>query len=121
MGGSNLTDRYWSGTVWYYNDISDFDRNKAHVATKTESGVCDAVFLDNNKFVIGEDSGVLQVFDITTGPDDSQQLQCAGYACLHDDSIITLSAFADNDRVVSAGMDCWYAISKCFILKTRSS
>ncbi|XP_026671978.1 methylosome protein 50-like [Ceratina calcarata] len=106
LGGSNMTDRYWSGTVWYYNSIADFDRNKAYLATKTESGVCDAVFLESDKFVIGEDSGALQVLQLTKSSDDSQELQCAGYTCLHDDSLLSLSAFEDKCHVVSGGMDC---------------
>lgn len=74
---------------------------------KTESGVCDAVFLQNDKFVVGEDSGTLQVFDLSTQPTDSKELQSAGYAALHDSSLLTLSAFADKEHVVSGGMDCW--------------
>ncbi|KOC67425.1 Methylosome protein 50 [Habropoda laboriosa] len=106
LGGSNMTDRYWSGTIWYYNDISDFDREKAFVAKKTESGVCAAVYLESDKFIIGEDTGALTIFDISTEPDGVKELQCAAYACLHDSSLLTLSAFADKKKVVSGGMDC---------------
>ncbi|KAK9308694.1 hypothetical protein QLX08_001416 [Tetragonisca angustula] len=106
LGGSNLTDRYWSGTVWYYNDITNFDRDKASLQIKTESGVCDGIFLQSDKFVIGEDSGTLQVFDLSAKPSDSEELQCAGYAALHDNSLLTLSAFADKEHIVSGGMDC---------------
>ncbi|OAD58533.1 Methylosome protein 50 [Eufriesea mexicana] len=106
LGGSNLTDRYWNGSVWYYNDITNFDRDKAALVAKTESGVCDAVFLQSDKFVIGEDSGTLQVFDLSTQPIDSNELQSTGYAALHDSSLLTLSVFVDKEHVVSGGMDC---------------
>ncbi|XP_003396893.1 methylosome protein 50 [Bombus terrestris] len=106
LGASNLTDRYWNGAVWYYNDIKDFDRDKAFRYAKTESGVCDGVFLQHDKFVIGQDSGTLQVFDLSTKSDDSKELKCAGYATLHDSCLLTLSAFADKGHVVSGGMDC---------------
>lgn len=106
LGGTNMADRYWTGTVWYYNDISDFDRNKAYIAKKTESGVCAAVYLKSDAFVIGEDSGGLQILDVTSGPDGLKQLQCSAYACLHDSSLLTLSAFADKKHIVSGGMDC---------------
>ncbi|XP_006565157.2 methylosome protein 50 isoform X2 [Apis mellifera] len=106
LGGNNLTDRYWNGIVWYYNDIADFDRDKALFAIKTESCVCDAVFLQSDKFVIGEDSGALQIFDLSKMPNDSEKLQCAGYATLHDSSLLTLSAFTDKEHIVSGGMDC---------------
>ncbi|XP_060832024.1 methylosome protein WDR77-like [Bombus pascuorum] len=106
LGASNLTDRYWNGAVWYYNDIKEFDRDKAFLHAKTESGVCDGIFLQHDKFVIGQDSGTLQVFDVSTKSDDSKELQSAGYATLHDDCLLTLSAFADKCHVVSGGMDC---------------
>ncbi|XP_012143668.1 methylosome protein WDR77 isoform X2 [Megachile rotundata] len=102
-----MTDRYWSGTVWYYNDISNFDRDKAFVATKTESGVCDAVCIDHDKFVVTEDSGVLQILNFCQAPGSPlYELQCAGYACLHDSSILTVSTFSDEDHVVTGGLDC---------------
>ncbi|XP_031826177.1 methylosome protein WDR77 [Nomia melanderi] len=106
LGGSNMTDRYWSGTIWYYNDISDFDRDKAFVALKTESVVCDGADLERDKFVIGEDSGVLQVLGLVEVADThSQELQSLGYACLHDGSLLTLSVFEDNTHLVTGGMD----------------
>ncbi|XP_076764218.1 methylosome protein WDR77 [Xylocopa sonorina] len=106
LGGSNMTDRYWSGTLWYYNDITDFDRNKAHIATRTESGICDIVPIESDKFVLGEDSGALQIFHLVTKSDDLQELQCIGYAALHDNSLLSLSMFHDKEHLVSGGMDC---------------
>lgn len=106
LGASNLADRYWNGAVWYYNDIKEFDRDKAFLHVKTESGVCDGVFLQHDKFVIGQDSGTLQVFDLSKKSNNSKELQCAGYATLHDDCLLTLSAFDDKDHIVSGGMDC---------------
>lgn len=103
-----MTDRYWSGTVWYYNDTTDFDRDQAFVATKTESGVCDGAYLERDKFVIGEDSGVLQVIGLVEGADTYQQeLRSLAYACQHDSSLLTLSVFSDNVHLVTGGMDCW--------------
>ncbi|XP_076646990.1 methylosome protein WDR77 isoform X2 [Halictus rubicundus] len=101
-----MTDRYWSGTVWYYNDILDFTREKAFIATKTESGVCDGAHLGQDKFVISEDSGVLQILGLVETADTQlQELQSLGYACLHDSSLLTLSVFQDNARLVTGGMD----------------
>ncbi|XP_076287392.1 methylosome protein WDR77 [Lasioglossum baleicum] len=106
LGGTNMTDRYWNGTVWYYNDISDFTREKAFIATKTESGVCDGAHLEQDKFIISEDSGVLQVYGLVEAADTQlQELQSLGYTCQHDSSPLTLSVFQDNVHVVSGGMD----------------
>lgn len=107
LGGSNLSGRYWSGTVWYYNDISDFQRENAFLAKKSESGVCDAAYLSHNKFLIGEDSGVLQISGLADVADSElQELQCLDYACQHDDSLLTLSAFSNKTHAVTSGADC---------------
>lgn len=105
LGGSNMTDRYWSGTVWYFKSACDFNKDKAFTATVTGSGVCDGAFISENKFVICEDSGVLQVFSLVNTNTDSDELQCLGYACQHDDSILTVSVFSDSSHVVTGGMD----------------
>ncbi|XP_033340350.2 methylosome protein WDR77 [Megalopta genalis] len=106
LGGSNMSDRYWTGSLWYYNDISDFDRTKAFLASKTESGVCDGAYLEQDKFVVSEDSGVLQVLGLVETTDiHSHELQSLGYACLHDNSLLTLSVFQDNTHLVTGGMD----------------
>lgn len=105
LGGSNMTDRYWCGTVWYFKSITDFNKDKAFAASDTGSGACDGVFISENKFVICEDSGVLQVFSLDNTDSESDTLQCLGYACQHDDSILTVSAFSDASRVVTGGMD----------------
>lgn len=107
LGGSNMTDRYWSGTVWYYDDISNFDREKAFLATKTENGVCDGAFLEENKFVIGEDGGALVVMGLAPSVNfDILELQNLGYACQHDDSLLTLSVFSDRSHIATGGSDC---------------
>ena len=106
LGGSNMTDHYWSGTVWYYKDTADFHRDKAFVATKTKSGVCSAAYLECDKFVISEDSGVLQVIGLVEAAESHlKELQCLGYACQHDNSLLTLSVFSDNAHLVTGGMD----------------
>lgn len=103
-----MTDHYWSGTVWYYNDISDFNKDKSFVATKTESGVCDGAYLEHNKFIISEDTGALQVLCLVEEADTHiPEIQCLGYACLHDSSLVTLSVFCDNEHLVTGEMDSW--------------
>ncbi|XP_057342023.1 methylosome protein 50-like [Microplitis mediator] len=107
VGASSLTDRYWSGTVWYFNGPTNYDKNDAYAVTRTESGVCDAVFLDNYKFLIAEDSGVLQVLEVVKAPETlAPVLQCSGYVCQHDDSITSLAVFDNKTHFVTSSMDC---------------
>ncbi|XP_015178911.1 PREDICTED: methylosome protein 50-like isoform X3 [Polistes dominula] len=107
LGGSNMTDRFWSGTVWYYNDISDFTKSKALLSTKTITGITTGAYLEKDKFIIGEDSGLLQIIGLVeTSEKDTFELQSFGYACQHDDTITSISVFSDKERLVSGGMDC---------------
>ncbi|XP_046833945.1 methylosome protein 50-like isoform X1 [Vespa crabro] len=107
LGASNMTDRFWAGTMWYYNDISDFNRCKAFLTTRTISGISTGAYLEKEKFVIGEDSGLLQILGLVEIPDlDQQELQSLGYACQHDDTLTTVSVFSDNEHLVTGGMDC---------------
>ncbi|XP_001599571.4 methylosome protein 50 [Nasonia vitripennis] len=107
IGASNMVDRYWNGTVWFYGDPSNFEKNQYTAAIRTETGVRAAAYLGkHDKFIIGEDSGLLQVFEVVLKPDTQiQELQCMGYACQHDDSLTSISTFNDDMHIVSAGMD----------------
>lgn len=109
-----MTDRYWYGTLWYFDKLDnlerELDRNTYTSAVRTASGVCDAVFLGrNNKFAVGEDSGVVLLYEINPNNDtQAQELQFSGFSYQHDDSVTSLSAFQDGTFLVSGGMDCWY-------------
>ena len=111
LGASNMVDRYWSGTIWYHTNVVNFDRNQHAAAIKTESGVREAIYLGkHDKFIIGEDSGMLQIFEIVLNPTThTQEMQCLGYSCQHDDSISSICRFENNDLIVTAGMDSWYS------------
>jgi methylosome protein 50 len=104
-----MVDRYWNGTIWVYNEISNFDRNQYIAATRTESGVCVGTYLGKyDKFVIGEDSGLIQVFEIAMKSHDQEtDLKCMGYTCQHDDSLTSMSTFNNGNHIVTGGMDSW--------------
>ncbi|XP_014210089.1 methylosome protein 50-like [Copidosoma floridanum] len=108
LGASNMVDRYWYGTLWYFSEPVGFDRNSYSAATRTESGVRDAVFLGkHDKFFVGEDSGLVQIYEVTLNTDTkAKDLQFTGYSCQHDDSVTSIAAFYDNTHTVSGGMDC---------------
>ncbi|XP_077265189.1 methylosome protein WDR77 [Temnothorax americanus] len=106
LGGTNMVDLYWNGTVWYYKDISDFSRNRAAAMTqRTDSGIVDAVYLSKSKFVSVEDSGAVQIYQIGE-MDEGTQFQNLEYACQHDNSVLTVSVFSNRRNIVTGGMDC---------------
>lgn len=102
-----MVDIYWTGTLWHYNDISDFAREKATITQQTESGVCDAVYLTQNKLVVVEDSGVVEISEIVQSADQKPQFYSLERACQHDDSVLTVSKFFNERNIVTGGMDCW--------------
>jgi len=108
LGASNMVDRYWYGTLWYFSEPVSFDRNKYTAALRTESGISDAVFLGkHDKFIIGEDSGLIQIYEVTKRSDtQAKELQFTGYSCQHDDSVTSIALFHDNTHIVSGAMDC---------------
>lgn len=112
LGASNMTDRYWSGTVWFYKDYTNLNRTEATTATKTESGVCDAALLvGTNKFVVGEDSGLFQILSVNEDAEKkTHELQCLGYSFEHDDAITSISVFDNSTRLVTGGTDYRYLI-----------
>ncbi|KAH0550604.1 methylosome protein 50-like [Cotesia glomerata] len=107
VGASSLTDRYWSGTVWYFNGATSLDRKNAYAVTRTESTICDAAFLDDKKFLVAEDSGVVQVLEVIKASETlTPGIQCTGYVCQHDDSITSLAVFDNKTHFVTSSMDC---------------
>lgn len=55
MGSSNLTGRYWGGSIWYYDDPSLAPSvEKCLTAYEINSGVVDAAFIDEKNIVVGQ-------------------------------------------------------------------
>ncbi|KAL6429327.1 hypothetical protein ACFW04_008199 [Cataglyphis niger] len=106
LGGTNMVDLYWTGTLWHYNDISDFTREKAAITQQMSNGICDAVYLGHNKFVVVEDSGAVQITEIVQSTNKESEFVFLERACQHDDSISTVSAFSNKRNIVTGGMDC---------------
>ncbi|XP_046997141.1 methylosome protein 50-like [Schistocerca americana] len=109
LGCSELTGRFWCGSLWYFEDAElTPDVYKCLAGVDRETGVCDGKFLqDKYKIVVGEDSGVIQVLALIESEDkDSFHFTCLGSACEHDDSVSSLSTFNDKKKVVSGSFDC---------------
>jgi hypothetical protein len=101
-----MTDVFWTGNLWHFNDISNLNREHASRTLEVHTGVCDAVYLNQDKFVVVDDNGAVRIFEICT-VDKQHQLQSIAYACQHDNSALTISLFPDKRNIVTAGMDYW--------------
>lgn len=113
-----MVDRYWNGTIWFYNDLTNFDGTKYSAAIRTESGVHVAAYLEKyDKFITGEDSGLLQVFELNCKTESkTQEIRCVGYMCQHDDTLTCISTFSNKNNIVTSGMDARYYIFLSFYI-----
>lgn len=59
LAASSLTNRYWTGSLWYYADSSDApDVEKSTAGIEIETGICDAQWIPGtNRVITGCDSG----------------------------------------------------------------
>lgn len=110
LGGTNMTDVFWTGKLWHFDDISNIEKKNAPLTQAVDSGVCDAVYLNENRFIIVGDSGFVQMFEIlpTDLDDVPAQLQSLSYTREHDSTALAVSLFPNKKDIVTAGMDYWY-------------
>ncbi|XP_060069648.1 methylosome protein WDR77-like [Ylistrum balloti] len=103
LGASNLTGRYWYGSIWYYQDPScapDVEKCKAGV--QLEAGLSDALWLSSTKVLVGLDTGGLAVWELIDDFDTfMQQLSTVE----HDDIVSSISICSDKQRAISGSHD----------------
>lgn len=108
LGCSNMTGRFWTGSVWYFLDPDSAPHvDKCLTGIECETGVTDGKFLeDKQKIIIGEDSGVVQVLGLSESADEhSFHFESLNSVCEHDDSVLSVSVFLDRKRAVTGGLD----------------
>ncbi|XP_015909929.1 methylosome protein WDR77 [Parasteatoda tepidariorum] len=103
FGSSNLTGRYWNGSLWCFKTIDDApDVEKCSTGIEVSSGICDLVCLDDKRVVLGLDSGCLEVYKLE---DEPEEFKWTLGALEHDDSITSLSLNSNKSSLVSVGAD----------------
>ncbi|KAG7188114.1 hypothetical protein KM043_015961 [Ampulex compressa] len=106
LGGSNMTGRYWSGSIWCYDDIRNFNRDKAVATEITKSGTCSGAYLEQDKFIIAEDNGELRIFQLCVTRESELRIQHLRCAKQTGDTILNMSPLAHKSYVVTGGIDC---------------
>jgi len=108
LGSSNLTGRYWSGTVFLWKNPSDAPNVETCITgIETETGVCDTRFITNDTCVVGQDSGTVQSFMLCQTEDEKQVpfFQTVHTATEHDDAVTSLDINSDTTLLVTGGAD----------------
>ncbi|KAG8194250.1 hypothetical protein JTE90_024579 [Oedothorax gibbosus] len=103
LTSSNLTGRYWNGSLWCFANFKDApDVEKCLTGIDVSSGICDLEALGNDFYALGLDSGGLEVYKLSTDPDN---FTWTFGICEHDDYISSISLNSDKTHIVSAGAD----------------
>lgn len=62
LGASSLTGRYWYGSLWFYEIAAHGpDVEKCTAGVQLEAGIDDAIWIDQDKTLIGLDTGKAKV------------------------------------------------------------
>ncbi|XP_013786008.1 methylosome protein 50-like, partial [Limulus polyphemus] len=105
LASSNLTGRYWSGSVWCFKCADDAPNvEKCLTGVETDSGVCDAVSVEQNKVIIGTDSGSVELLEFQTNG-EAPLLNSIFYGLEHDDLVSCVDVNSSGDKAVSCSYD----------------
>ncbi|XP_069102113.1 methylosome protein WDR77-like isoform X2 [Argopecten irradians] len=103
LGASNLTGRYWYGSIWYYQDPTyapDVEKCKAGV--QLEAGLSDVQWLSSTKVLVGLDTGGVAVWELVDDFDTfMQQLSTVE----HDNIVSSVTISSDNQTAISGSHD----------------
>lgn len=103
LGASNLTGRYWYGSIWYYqNPTCAPDVEKCKAGVQLEAGLSDAQWLSTTKVLVGLDTGGMAVWELV---DDYDTFMHQLSTLEHDDVISSISLANDKQKAVSASHD----------------
>ncbi|RXG61070.1 Methylosome protein 50 [Armadillidium vulgare] len=104
LGSSNLTGRYWCGSVWYYldNRLAP-DVESSNAALEFTGGLTDCAFIDDQHAIIGQannDPGNIQI-------ERTEQIEDHGY------SVIAVKLTCSGKTAITASMDMSIRVWDC--------
>lgn len=111
LGCSNLTGRFWIGSLWYYRDPSEAPSvEKALTGVDFDNGLVDGFFLDEKNIIVAGDGGAVEQVKLSFSEEDDPQssffyLDRIHSAQEHDDIITGIVLTADKSKLVTASYD----------------
>jgi len=103
LGSSDLTGRYWNGSLWCFKTANDApDVESCLAGIDLSSGICDIMYYGNEKVAVGLDSGGLEFYQLNS-ENPSFHLLFGAYE--HDDFITSLDITCDKSSLVTVGAD----------------
>ncbi|XP_071476900.1 methylosome protein WDR77-like [Diadema antillarum] len=116
LAASGLTGRLWAGSLWFFEDPAnapEMDRSSAGV--RTEAGITDIEWIDENRLAIGSDSGAIEIWQLENSRSSFRNLF---YLYEHDNAVNSVSVNSNKTRVVSGSSD---KLVKLWDLSTQRS
>ncbi|KAJ9587386.1 hypothetical protein L9F63_019087 [Diploptera punctata] len=109
LGCSNLTGRFWTGSLWYFIDPDAApDVEKCLTGIECETGVTDGKFLEDKQKIFTDikDSGTVQILGLSESSDEHTfHFESLNSVCEHDDSVLSVSVFPDKTQAVTGSSD----------------
>jgi len=121
LGCSNLTGRFWIGSLWYYRDPSEAPSvEKALTGVDFDNGLVDGFFLDEKNIIVAGDGGAVEQVMLSFSEEDDPNssffyLDRIHSAQEHDDIITGIVLTADKSKLVTASYD------KSFVVLEKES
>lgn len=114
MGSSNLTGRYWRGSLWYYDDAALAPSvEKCLVGYEVGSGIADGAFLDDEKTVlIGQDCGTVEFLSIST-EDTGAQVTSLCRVEEHLDAVVCVKVTCSRKTALTGSADMSIRVWDC--------
>ncbi|XP_019638150.1 PREDICTED: methylosome protein 50-like [Branchiostoma belcheri] len=114
MGASRLTGRYWTGSLWHFQDPSVAPHvEQCTAGVQTEAGIADLQLINDNQLIVASDSGAIEMWQLS---EEGESFQTLWYSYAHDSTVHTVSTAPDANAAVSGGAD---ATIKIWDLETK--
>ncbi|KAL7635543.1 UNVERIFIED_CONTAM: hypothetical protein RMT77_014612 [Armadillidium vulgare] len=114
LGSSNLTGRYWCGSVWYYldNRLAP-DVESSNAALEFTGGLTDCAFIDDQHAIIGQDGGVIDFITIKDNDPGNIQIERTEQIEDHGYSVIAVKLTCSGKTAITASMDMSIRVWDC--------
>ncbi|XP_074640032.1 methylosome protein WDR77-like [Tubulanus polymorphus] len=104
IGCSALTGRYWKGSLWYYENLSDAPEPSLCTAVLPyNSGISDTQWITSSLVITASDSGSVGVYNIRK---EGRSFESEWELIEHDDRVTGVGVCANSTNAISVGADC---------------
>lgn len=106
LGASNLNEKIWSGEVRIINNTGELDPSVYSASLPMEHSLADGKVVNNLNFLVGDDSGTLQLLSIAGFEESGKPyFRALDIKSEHEDGILRIDLSCSKQYVVTCGLD----------------